>query len=68
MHTVYKSYPFTFLEIYQLDRLTGWLDKLTSVDLSGFAKQAKDLKSLDEWIDAIKAQTPLTLVFSSAAA
>jgi len=41
-HTVYKSYPLSFLERGQFDRLTKWLGGLTTVDLS-----AVDLKGVD---------------------
>jgi hypothetical protein len=64
-HTVYKSYPFSFLEKYQLDRLTAWLDKMTTQDLSAVIPLARKLKSLDAWVDMLKAETELTPIFSS---
>jgi hypothetical protein len=64
-HTVYKSYPFAFLEKYQLDRLTAWLDKMTTFDLSALVPLAKEVKSLDAWIDLLKDKTGLTPIFSS---
>ena len=34
-HTVYKSYPPALLEKNRFDRMTQWLGRLTTVDLSG---------------------------------
>jgi hypothetical protein len=33
-HRVYKSYPLSLLEKRQFDRLTGWMERLTTRDLS----------------------------------
>src|SRR5690349_6173481 len=34
-HTMYKSYPLALLEQQRFELLTGWLSKLTAVDLGG---------------------------------
>lgn len=50
-HTVYKSYPSSFVEKGQWDRLSKWLDGLsvedvTKVDMTG-------VTNLDEWLDRL---------------
>ena len=62
-HTMYKSYPPSFLHNNQFDRLTRWLDKLTAIDLSGF--DAKDCHSVDDWLTALYDRTPLSLQHTS---
>jgi hypothetical protein len=59
-HTVYKSYPLSFLERGQFDRLTKWLSGLTTVDLSGVDLQGVD--SIDAWIARIEAATDINLI------
>lgn len=56
-HTMYKSYPASLLSGRRFDQLTRWLDKLTSVDLSGVDVSACD--SIDTWLDALATQTAL---------
>jgi hypothetical protein len=62
-HTMYKSYPLALLEKQQFGRLTRWLDKLTSADLSSF--DAGGLASIEQWLAAIDEQTPLDLAYTS---
>src|SRR5690606_36797623 len=50
-HPVYKSYPASFVEKGQWERLLKWLDTLsvpdmTQVDVSG-------VSNVDEWLDAL---------------
>jgi hypothetical protein len=50
-HTVYKSYPASFVEKGKWDRLLKWLDSLsvpdvTNVDVSG-------VTNVDEWLDRL---------------
>jgi hypothetical protein len=50
-HTVYKSYPASFVEKGQWDRLLKWLDALsvpdvTAVDVSG-------VTNVDDWLDRL---------------
>jgi hypothetical protein len=62
-HTMYKSYPVALLERQQFGLLTGWLDKLTSADLSGLDLSVCD--SIDTWLDILVAGTELDVTFTS---
>lgn len=59
-HTVYKSYPLSFLERGQFDKLTKWLGGLTTVDLKGVDLNGVD--TIDEWIARIEAATDINLI------
>lgn len=59
-HTVYKSYPLSFLENARFDRLTRWLDGLTTFDLSGL--DTSGIETIDDWIRLLDAQTPLAVI------
>src|SRR3989442_57668 len=48
-HTVYKSYPMSYLERGQFDKLTRWLNGLTTEGLSHV--DASDVKLIDDWMD-----------------
>ena len=56
-HTVYKSYPLSFLEKARFDRLTRWLGGLTTVDLSGV--DAAGVETIDDWIALLDRKTEL---------
>jgi acyl-CoA synthetase (AMP-forming)/AMP-acid ligase II len=62
-HTVYKSYPMSYLENYRFDKLTKWMSGLTAVDLSRV--DAKGIESIDDWIDELDAKTDLLVTHSS---
>jgi hypothetical protein len=62
-HTVYKSYPLSYLENYRFDKLTKWLSGLTASDLSGV--DATGIESIDDWIDELDAKTDLLVTHSS---
>ncbi len=62
-HDMYKSYPVSLLTKSRFDQLNKWLDRLTPYDLSGVA--AGDCRSIDEWIDRLREQTPLDVATSS---
>ncbi|MGA2397053.1 MAG: hypothetical protein ABSG30_03155 [Steroidobacteraceae bacterium] len=62
-HDMYKSYPVSLLSKSRFDQLTKWLDRLTPYDLSGLA--VADCRSIDEWIDRLREQTPLDVATSS---
>ncbi|MCG8915772.1 hypothetical protein L6E12_08220 [Actinokineospora sp. PR83] len=62
-HTVYKSYPASLLTDNRFDRLTRWLARLTTVDLSEV--DARGLGSIDAWLDLVDERTPLRLAHSS---
>ena len=62
--SVYKSYPMSWLETYDFVKLTNWLRQfsihdLSQVDLTGCT-------TLDDWMDALDAQTELRVCHSSA--
>jgi hypothetical protein len=59
-HTVYKSYPLSFIERGQFDRLTKWLGGLTTVDLS--LVDTKGIQTIDEWIGRIEEATEINLI------
>jgi len=56
-HTVYKSYPLSFLERGQFDRLTRWLQNMTTTDLSGV--DVAGVTTIDDWIRALAAGSDL---------
>jgi hypothetical protein len=62
-HTVYKSYPMSYLENYRFDKLTKWLSGLTATDLS--AVDGVGIESIDDWIDELDAKTDLLINHSS---
>jgi hypothetical protein len=62
-HTVYKSYPISFLEKNRFTQMNQWLQKLTTVDLSGV--DVSKCQGIDEWIAVLDKETPLNLRHSS---
>lgn len=56
-HMMYKNYPLSFIENGKFTQFTQWLQKFTSVDLSGL--DASGCQSLEEWLDLIDSQTIL---------
>lgn len=62
-HTVYKSYPLSYIEKNKFQKLTKWLNGLTSEDLSGV--DASACTSIDEWIDLLEKETNINLCHSS---
>jgi hypothetical protein len=62
-HTMYKSYPLALLEGGRFDMLTGWLDRLTSIDLSGADVSGCD--SIDVWLDALVEQSGVDVAHTS---
>lgn len=59
-HTVFKSYPLTWLESGRFDRLTRWLGALTAVRLQPF--DCEGLDSIDAWIERLDRRTELRVV------
>lgn len=51
-HRVLKSYPLSLIEKGQYDRLTKWLQRLTTHDLSRVPLEG--VRSLDSWIDRLE--------------
>ncbi len=62
-HTVYKSYPLAFIEKKKFDKLTAWLDKLTTHDLSTIV--TNECNSIDSWLEAIEKQSNIRIVHST---
>lgn len=62
-HTVYKSYPMSYLERGQFDKLTRWLNGLTTEDLSGL--DASSCKLIDDWVDLLDTRTELRVFHTS---
>lgn len=62
-HTVYKSYPMSYLENYRFDKLTKWLSGLTTTDLGRV--DAKDIDSINAWFDELDAKTDLLVAHTS---
>lgn len=62
-HSHYKSYSLSVLETGRFDRLNRWLGGLTSIDLSQLDLEGVD--TIDAWIDALDAQTPIRVIHSS---
>ena len=56
-HSLYKSYPLALLEQNRFDRLTEWLNRLTSHDLSGI--DVSKCETIDGWLDTIEAHSAL---------
>jgi hypothetical protein len=50
-HRVYKSYPLSLIEKRQFGRLTQWLNRLTTHDLSAIPMD--DVTSVDGWLDRL---------------
>ncbi|MFX0170592.1 MAG: hypothetical protein ACFE9L_01600 [Candidatus Hodarchaeota archaeon] len=62
-HTVYKSYPLQLIEKHKYGKLTQWLDKLTTYDLSNV--NTSGCKSIDNWLERLEEQTELLVVHST---
>ena len=62
-HSIYKSYPSSWLDKHRFDLLTRWLDRLTNCDLGSV--DVSGCEDIDGWIDAIDEQTPLAPITSS---
>jgi hypothetical protein len=62
-HTMYKSYPTMLLSKQRFDRLTEWLAKLSTADLSGV--DTSRCQSIDDWLAALQEQSPLDVTHSS---
>jgi hypothetical protein len=65
-HSVYKSYPASLLERHRFDRLTRWLERLSTHGLSGV--DVAGCESIDLWLEALDTQTALRVTHSSGTA
>jgi len=61
--SVYNSYPLNWLEKSDFAKLTKWLGKLTTVDLSGV--DIANVELIEEWFAALAEQTPLIMSYST---
>jgi hypothetical protein len=62
-HTVYKSYPTSFIEKNRFDRMTKWLGGLSTCDLSRV--HTDGIESVDDWLDALDQQSELRVFHTS---
>jgi hypothetical protein len=51
-HTVYKSYPESFVEKGRWDRMLAWLSTLSADDLTGV--EVAGIDSADDWLERLK--------------
>jgi hypothetical protein len=56
-HTIYKSYDFADVDNARFDRMTNWLQCLTTHDLSQVA--VDDCDDIDAWLERLADKTPL---------
>ena len=50
-HRVYKSYPMSLIEKRQFERLTTWLRRLTTHDVTAFPMDG--VRSIDDWLERL---------------
>jgi hypothetical protein len=62
-HSVYKSYPSSLLVRSRFTELTRWLDRLTTIELSGV--DVSGCETIDAWLDTLEAETELRPVHTS---
>lgn len=62
-HTVYKSYPPILLEKNRFKDINAFIQKLTTLDLSGV--DVSGCNSIDEWLDVMDRKTELRISMSS---
>lgn len=62
-HAIHKSYPLSILENRRFDLLTRWLQRATTIDLSGV--DVSKCKSIDEWMDTLERETPAQVYHTS---
>src|SRR3546814_11943221 len=51
------------MELSRFDKRTKWLGGLTTVDISNV--DASGIESIDDWLDLLGAETPLTVAHTS---
>jgi hypothetical protein len=62
-HDMYKSYPVSLLAKNRFDQVGKWLSRLTPYDIS--AVDVSSCDSIDSWLSALQAETPLDVATSS---
>lgn len=53
-HTAYKSYPESFLSDQRWDRLSKWLDTISTCRVP--VDKVKDAKDIDDWVSKLQAE------------
>jgi hypothetical protein len=61
-HTVYKSYPESFVDKGRWDRMLAWLTTLSADDLTGI--DISGVETADDWLDRLKANGCMVLATS----
>ncbi|MEP6869615.1 MAG: hypothetical protein ABJA20_13970, partial [Novosphingobium sp.] len=61
-HTVYKSYPESFVEKGRWDRMLAWLTTLSADDLTGI--DVDGVTDADDWLERLKAHGCMVLATS----
>lgn len=61
-HTVYKSYPETFVEKGRWDRMLAWLSTLSADDLTGI--DVSGVATADDWLERLQANGCMVLATS----
>lgn len=61
-HTVYKSYPESFVEKGRWDRMLAWLNTLSADDLTGI--DVEGVTDADDWLDRLNAAGCMVLATS----
>src|SRR5260370_9892694 len=64
-HSAMKSYPMSYLEKSQFDRLTAWLNGFTTHALS--ALNTKNCDAIDDWLDVLDQNTEVRVLHSTCA-
>jgi hypothetical protein len=62
-HTMYKSYPTSYIERNRFDRLTKWMQGMCTADLSNV--NAEGVDSIDGWIDELDRSSELRIFHTS---
>ena len=62
-HTMYKSYAVSNIEKNRYDKMSAWLDGLTSHELKSI--DVSDCDSLESWLDTLECNSDLRPVCSS---
>jgi hypothetical protein len=62
-HSFYKAFPADALDTLDFPRMTLWLSRLTTLDVSAVAGEA--FESIDAWLAALDARTALRVAHSS---
>jgi hypothetical protein len=61
-HTVYKSYPESFIENGRWDRMLAWLSTLSADDWTGM--NVEGVKDADDWLERLKSAGCMVLATS----